>query len=135
MKLLIAAGDAPTGETSVPAGIRILLDGADEILVMSPSLVGPLDWLTGDVDHARHMAKERLAAVLGRLSDADASTSGVVGEELLATELGDAIREFGPDHILLVVAASNTGPWRKQRVLEKLLDRYPLPVTVMVTGA
>ena len=48
MKLMIAVGVTPDGE--MPPGIGALVAAATDILVMSPSIVGPLRWLAGGVD-------------------------------------------------------------------------------------
>jgi hypothetical protein len=67
VKLIVAAGAAVADVDDLPAGVQTLVDAAAEILVMSPSLVGPVSWLTGDVDRARHLAESRLEAVLDQL--------------------------------------------------------------------
>ena len=51
MRLLIATG-VVVPDSKVPAAVAEIIRSATHILVMSPGLVGPLHWLTGDVDHA-----------------------------------------------------------------------------------
>jgi hypothetical protein len=135
MRLLIAVGEAVSDPTEVPAGIPLLVDGAEDILVMSPSLVSRLDWLTGGVDQARHVADDRLAVVLDQLESVGASASGVRGDELPLTAFEDAVRDFGPDHILLAVRASASGGWQGHDLITQLLDRFRLPVTVFAIEA
>jgi hypothetical protein len=69
-RLLIAAGGAAKSVEELPSGVRLLIDAADEITVIAPSLPGRLDWLASDTDKATERADERLRAVLGQLDDA-----------------------------------------------------------------
>jgi hypothetical protein len=66
-KLLIAVGEAAAGPEQVPTSVRSLIDAADEIMVVTPSLPGRLDWLTSATDKASEQADERLRTVLGHL--------------------------------------------------------------------
>ena len=95
-RLLIAAGEAASGSDALPVGVRMLIDAADEIMVVAPRLPGRLDWLSSDTDAATERADERLEAVLGHLGELGADASGRVGadEPLLAFE--DAIGSSRP---------------------------------------
>jgi hypothetical protein len=134
MKLLIAAGETVSDSSELPAGVRLLIDGASEILVMSPTLVDRLAWLTGDVDRARRIADERLATVLGQLGSEGHSASGVRGDELPGTSFADAILQFSPDHVLIGLRAPDRSGWQERGLLEHLLGRFGLPLTVFVAG-
>ena len=133
VRLLIAVGETVSDETEVPAGVRLIVDAASEILVMSPSLVGRLDWLTGEVDRARRVANERLSTALGQLGSLGVTVEGVRGDELLHSAFDDAIADFRPEHVLIVVPGQDYAVWQRQGVLEHLLDRARLPVTVFAT--
>ena len=128
MKLLIAVGEVPKVETPPPA-IAAIVGAATEIRVLSPSLVGPLHWLTGDIDKARLVANDRLTEMLKRLEAADAPVSGIRGDELAGTALAEAFGDFDADHVVLVAASGDT-LWRRRRVLERLLDEYGVSVTI-----
>lgn len=134
MRLLIAVGELVADEPDVPDGVRAVVDAASEILVMSPSLVGRLDWLTGDVDRARRTANERLSTALGQLRSADATVEGVRGDEVLRSAFDDAVNELRPEHVIIVVPRRDYAVWQRQGVLEHLLDHHRLPVTVFATG-
>ncbi len=134
MKVLIAAGEAASDPEDVPASVRQVVDTASEVVVMSPSLVGPLQWLTGDIDRARHVANERLAVVLGQLEAAGRSASGVRGDESPRSAFDDIVRQFNPDHIVIAVPATNRGARRRHEVIDYLLDRFRLPITVFTMG-
>lgn len=130
MRLLIAIAETPTAEQPPPA-VAALIGEATEIRVLSPSLVGPLHWLTGDIDKARRIADDRLAEMLGRLEDADAPVTGIRGDELAGTALAEGLQGFDADHVLLI-AASSDRLWRRQKVLQRLLDQYGLSVTIVL---
>ena len=129
-RLLIAAGQAASGSGSLPAGIRMLIDAAGEIMVVSPRLPGRLDWLMSATDGATERADERLQVVLGHLDEIGADASGRVGADdpLLAFE--DAIREFSPDHLLVALRGRDRAGWQERGLLDAMLERFDIPITV-----
>ena len=86
----------PEASKELPSGVRLLIDAADEITVIAPSLPGRLDWLTSDTDKATERADERLRAVLGQLDDAGSSARGQVGADDPLTAFDDVIGEMSP---------------------------------------
>jgi hypothetical protein len=64
-------------------------------------------------------------------SSSGARVEGVRGDELLRTAFDDAVRDFRPDHILIVVGAHDFQAWHRQRVLEHLVSQVGLPVTLL----
>lgn len=129
-RLLIAVGDAASDPDRLPIGVRVLIDGAEEILVVAPRLPGRLDWLTSATDVATERADERLQAVLGHLDELGAEASGRVGADdpLLAFE--DAIREFSPNHILVALRGRDRAGWQERGLLDSILERFRIPLTV-----
>jgi hypothetical protein len=134
-KLLVVAGEAAETAQELPFGIRSLLDAAAEILVVAPSLPGRLQWLMSDTDKATQRADARLRTVLGQLDELGTSAHGQLGadEPLLAFE--DAIREFAPDHVLIGLRREGRDGWQERGLLDEILQRFPIPVTVFVLGA
>jgi hypothetical protein len=129
MKLLIAAGEVPE-RADVPAGIALLIEGASDVLVMSPSIVGRLDWLTGEVDKARHLADERVAAILSRLDAAGIHAAGARGDEDIYGAFADAVVQFSPDHIVIALQRWTLHGRQRQELMDKLLERFRLPITI-----
>lgn len=127
---MIAAGEAASGSDTLPAGIRALIDAADEIMVVAPRLPGRLDWLASATDAATERADERLQVVLGHLDELGADASGRVGADdpLLAFE--DAIREFSPDHLLVALRDRDRAGWQERGLLDAIVERFDIPVTV-----
>ena len=130
LKLLIATGEAAPNADAVPTGVRTLIDSADDILVMSPALPGRLEWLASATDRAHEQADERLESVLGHLDDLGASASGSVGSDDPVEAFADAVRDFSPDHILVALREPQQAGWQERGLVESLLERFPVPVTV-----
>ena len=130
LRLLIAAGQAAATPEQLPSGVRALIAAADDIWVIAPSLPSGLEWLVSDTDNATEQADERLAAVLGQLDQMDAPARGRVGADdpLLAFE--DAIREFAPDHLLVGLRAADRAGWQERGLLDAIVERFDIPVTV-----
>jgi hypothetical protein len=129
-RLLIAAGEAASGTEALPFGVRELIDAAEEILVVTPALPTRFEWLASATDSARERADERLGTVLGQLAELGSEAAGAVGADdpLLAFE--DAIREFSPDHILIALRAGDRAGWQERGLLDRLHERFGLPMTV-----
>ena len=129
-RLLIAAGESASSPDELPFGVRELIDAAEEILVVTPALPTRFEWLASATDRARQQADERLRTVLGQLAELGSEASGAVGADdpLLAFE--DAIREFVPDHVLIALRAGQGGGWQERGLLDRLQDRFGLPMTV-----
>lgn len=134
MNLLIAAGESVSDPEALPAGISSLLGAASEIHVMTPSFVSRLQWLTGEYDHARHVADERLDTILAQPENVEDSENAEVsssrGDELPMTAFRDARRTFRPDHILVAYRKSQRRAWQEKNLIDRLVDDFDIPVTV-----
>ncbi|HKG36781.1 MAG TPA: hypothetical protein VKA89_10130 [Solirubrobacterales bacterium] len=129
-RLLIAAGEAASRGDQLPVGVRGLIDGADEILVVTPSLPSRLEWLASATDRARDQADERLEIVLGHLGEVGGEARGAVGSDDPIEAVADAIRAFSPDHLLIALRPGPKAGWQERGLVEQILDRFGLPVTV-----
>lgn len=129
-RLLIAVGEAAGSAGELPAGVRTLVDASDEILVIAPRLPARLDWLTSDTDRATAQADERLAAVLGQLDEVGRPASGRIGADDPMLAFEDAVREFAPDHLLIALRRDDRAGWQEKGLLEGLLARFGLALTV-----
>jgi hypothetical protein len=129
-RLLIAVGEAIRSADELPAGVRALIDTADDIMVIAPRLPGRLDWLTSDTDRATAKADERLGEVLGQLDEAGRPARGRIGADDPMLAFEDAVREFVPDHLLIALRRADRAGWQEQGLLEELLERFELALTV-----
>jgi hypothetical protein len=129
-RLLVAVGAAAENPDQIPSGVRLLLEQAEEILVISPALPDRLHWLVSDTDKARSAADERLATVLGHLDEIGQGAQGEVGADDPVLAFTDAVDEFHPDHILIGLRGSAEADWQEHGLIEKIFERFRLPVTV-----
>jgi hypothetical protein len=129
-RLLIVAGAAAASAEQLPRGIRSLIDGAAEIMVMSPALPGRLDWIASDTDKATKRADARLETVLGQLGEMGAEARGRIGTDDPVLAFEDAIREFAPDHLLIGLRREDRSGWQERGLLDRILERFEIPVTV-----
>ena len=129
-KLLIAGGGAAPSAQALPPGIRDLIDAADEILVIAPTLPDRWEWLSSATDKAREQADERLAAILGHLDELGADAKGEVGSDDPLEAFGDAMREFGANHILVAMRSGDRAGWQERGLLDELVKRFTVPITV-----
>ena len=129
-RLLVATGAAVADIDELPPLVRGLIGAASDVLVMTPILPGGLQWLVSDTDRARHEADERLGTVLGHMEALDVQAEGRVGDETPLTAFGDAIYEFRPDHILIALRGAELRGWQERGLLDKLRERFRLPITV-----
>jgi hypothetical protein len=128
-RLLIAAGESAASIERLPFGVAALIDAADEILVVTPTLPSRLEWLASATDRATEQADRRLRTVLGQLNEVGADAEGAIGADdpLLAFE--DAIREFAPDHLIIALRAGEDSGWQERGLLDQLQERFGLPMT------
>lgn len=129
-KLLIAGGEVAPSSRALPPGVLALIEGADEILVIAPTLPGKLEWLTSATDKAREQADARLGAVLGQLDELGAHAEGTVASDDPIEAFGDAMREFSADHILVAMRSGDRADWQERGLLDELIERFSVPVTV-----
>ena len=116
---------------ALPVGIRELIAGADEILVVSPNLPSRLEWLASATGRSEKRLDERLGVVLDHLSDIGAAATGEVGADDPLVALEDAIREFKPDHLLIAVRSGEQSDWQERHLLDAIYGRFALPLTVL----
>jgi hypothetical protein len=94
-----------------------------------------LQWLVSDTDKATEQADQRLQAVLGHLDDLGVQAQGEIGADdpLLAFE--DAVQDFSPDHLLIALRSQDRAGWQERGLLERLQDRFAIPLTVFQLGS
>jgi len=130
LRLLIVTGATVSSLDEIPESVRALVDRASDVFVVTPSLPSRLQWLASDVDSSNSLADKRLNAVLGQLASVDVGATGRVGPDDPLTAFGDAIREFGPDHILIGLRAADKAGWQERGLLDSVVATFHLPTTV-----
>jgi hypothetical protein len=129
-RLLIAAGEAADSADALPFGVRELIDTAEEILVVTPALPTRFEWLASATDKARQQADERLQAVLRQIGELGTEARGTVGADDPVLAFEDALAAFPADHILIGLRSPDSADWQERGLLDELLRRFGIPVTV-----
>lgn len=135
MKLLIATGETTSDLAELPEGARVLLDSATEIQIVVPALPTRIAWLASDTDKTREVADERLQTVLSQVGDAGKPVEGRIGADDPVLAFEDAIADFDPDHIMIALRRAGTSGWQERGLVEQVLERFGLPVTVFRLSA
>jgi hypothetical protein len=66
------------------------------------------------------------------LDEIGASAQGSVGADDPMLAFDEAIADFSPDHILIALRDANRADWQERGLLDGLLQRFALPITVFV---
>ena len=128
-RLLVIAGEAAPSIDQVPPGVRALIAGADSLFVIAPTLPTRVQWLVSDVDRARTEAKGRLDRVLRQLRDADVAAAGAVGDDTPLTAVGDGVRWFDPDHVVVALRSADHAAWQERGLTDAIENAFHRPLT------
>jgi nucleotide-binding universal stress UspA family protein len=128
-RLLFVADAAVADVDELPASVRTIIDRADAVYVVAPTLPGRLAWLADDIDRCRHVADERLDEVLDHMHAIGAHVSGATRRGSLTTVIADAIARCEPDHILLALRSPAHANWQERTLVARIEQRFGLPVT------
>jgi hypothetical protein len=73
-----------------------------------------------------------LGTVLSQLADADKKAEGAVGSDDPLVVFEDTVQDFDPDHILIALRAPSKAGWQERDLVEQVVSRFGLPVTVFI---
>jgi nucleotide-binding universal stress UspA family protein len=128
-RLLFVADAAVADAGQLPPAVRTVIDAAADVYVVTPTLPGRLAWLADDVDRSRHVADERLDAVLAHLHSIGARATGAAARGSVSLVIADAVADFNPDHILIARRSPEHANWQEHRLIEHVERRFRLPMT------
>lgn len=131
-RVLVVSNEILAGANEVPKEIRPLVDDAEEIYVIAPTLTSWLQWLASDVDGARVAADQRLHTVFDHMQADGLKAHGTVGEEDQVLAIADALAEFNADLIVLRLHLPNSEheSWHEHRIAERVRSHFELPTMV-----
>jgi nucleotide-binding universal stress UspA family protein len=131
-RLLFVADAAVADVDELPSSVRAIIDRADAIYVVTPTLPGRLAWLADDIDRCRHVADERLDEVLDHMHAIGAHASGAIRRGSVLTVIADAVARCDPDHMLLALRSPAHANWQERTLVAHVEQRFGLPVTTYV---
>src|SRR3954451_20232298 len=131
-RILVITNETLADANEVPESLLPLIDEAEEIYVVAPTLTTWLDSLAGDIDSARVSADERLHTVFDHMHASGLEPHGAVGDEDQVAAIADALVDFDADLIVLRlhVPGSREENWREHRVAKRVRSRFGVPTIV-----
>jgi hypothetical protein len=136
-RVLVVTNEDLADTNEVPPAIRPLIDEAEEVYVVAPTLTTWMQWLTDARDDAVIAADERLRTVFAHMGAGGLKPHGEVGAENQVTAIDDALAAFDADLIVLRLHApgSEHENWREHRIAEKVRSHFDVPTIVFYFDA
>ena len=100
-RVLLLTSEDLADANEVPEPIRPLIEEAEDIYVIAPTLTTWLQWVATDVDRARVSADKRLRRVFNHMHADGLAPRGTVADENQVVAIADALLEFDADLIVL----------------------------------
>jgi GABA permease len=104
-----------------------------EVHVVCPALTtSQLQHWASDTDEATATARERLEASIQAIRGLGVEASGTVGDQDPNVALGDGLRSFAADEVIISTHPRVRSRWLEHGVVERARSTVPLPVTHVV---
>jgi hypothetical protein len=131
-RVLVVSNEDLADTNEVPPAILPLLDQAEEIYVVAPTLTTWMHWLTDDMDNALVSADERLLTLFDHMHAEGLTPRGQVGAENQVIAIADALAKFDADLIVLRLHAPGREHenWRERRIAEQVRAQFDVPTIV-----
>lgn len=104
----------------------------EQVLVVCPALNTPLRHWASDEDGARAAAQQRLDSSLAQLARSGVVARGEVGDGDPLQAIGDALRTFGADEIVISTHPYGRSHWLERNVVGQARERFDVPITHVV---
>jgi hypothetical protein len=103
-----------------------------DVFVITPAMAhSVIDQELGNVDEPTTEASSRLETILDQLQAAGIGASGEVGDADPMMAIGDGVREFEPDRIIVVTHVDNEREYAEKNLWDRLGTDFHPPVTQM----
>lgn len=134
MKLLVVASE-PIDEAAVELITKDEMP--DEVRVIAPTLTGSaLRYWMNDTDAAIAHSEHVVDASLDELDSAGIPAAAApVTDDQPAITIDDALREFGPDRVVVVRHHDTDAAYREDEIVEVIEEHSDAPVEVLTVGA
>jgi hypothetical protein len=134
VKRVVLVANETVSASGVRDRIKQLVGGdSAEVYVVAPALTETrFQQVAGQVDEAIVAARERLESSLEALREAGIAATGDVGESDPNLALGDALRRFPADEVVISTHPPGRSKWLEQDVVEKARGETGVPVTHVV---
>lgn len=128
-RVLVLTSEDLADANEIPEPIRPLIEAAEQIYVVAPTLTTWLQWVATDVDGARVSADERLRRVFDHMHADGLAPRGTVADEDQVIAIADALFEFDADLIVLRLhlPGSERENWHEHRVAQRVRSHFDVP--------
>jgi hypothetical protein len=133
VQMLVVADTWCDASTACDEVWRSIGERQGTIFVVSPALAGRLHSLVSDTDHELAAAEARLKSVLMQLREHGHVAGGTVGDEDPLVAIGDALRQFPAEEILVVTTTATDQNWRERGLFERATG-LGLPVSCVLVA-
>ena len=128
-RVLVLTSEDLADANEVPKPLRPLIEEAEDIYVLAPTLTTWLQWVASDVDRARVTADKRLRRVFDHMHADGLAPRGTVADEDQVVAIADALADFDADLIVLRLhePGSEHRSWHEHRVAERVRSHFDVP--------
>lgn len=106
-----------------------------EVFVITPALAhSGLEHEMAGIDGPIEEAKERLASIISELDSVGIAATGEVGDSDPVVAVGDGVREFGADEIVVVGHAEGEREYAEKDLWSKLKAEVHEPMVALMVG-
>ena len=136
-RVLLVADERFRG-TEFADELRSHLEGRSaevEVFVITPALAhSGLEHEMAGIDGPIEEAKERLASIISELDSVGIAATGEVGDSDPVVAVGDGVREFGADEIVVVGHAEGEREYAEKDLWNKLRTAVHEPMVALMVG-
>ncbi|MGI8904388.1 MAG: hypothetical protein ACR2IP_12195 [Solirubrobacteraceae bacterium] len=131
-RVLVLSNEELADANEVPPAIRPLIEEAEEVYVVAPTLTSWMQWLTDDRDNALVAADKRLRTVFDHMRAGGLKPRGEVGAENQVTAIADALAQFDADLIVLRLHSPGSEHENRleDRIAENVRSHFDVPTIV-----
>jgi hypothetical protein len=137
LKVLLVADEAFRGSEFMDE-LRQHIDGKSaevSVFVIAPALAeSAIDHEMASFDEPIKIANDRLEAVLAELKGVGIEALGEVGDGDPVVAIGDGLREFGADEIIVVGHQTENQTYGEKDLWERIRHEFHQPVVELVVG-
>lgn len=132
-RVLVLANEAAGGRSLWTEIESRCAGGRGEVLIVAPALAESRATLwASDLDGAIEGANRRLEASLRAAREAGLSAEGRIGDADPNAAMGDALRDFAADEVIIWTHTPDRSPWLERGVVQRAREEIDLPITHVV---
>jgi GABA permease len=134
MSRVLVVANETVGAEELLAEIRRIADcRTSRFFVLAPAVAGQHGMGVWDQSGAIEAAQARLEKTLGLLREEGLDAQGEVGDMLPLAAMGDALRQFEADMIVISTHPPGRSRWLHRDLVAQARRRFGLPITHVIS--